>query len=190
MPTGFGYEDAQGQWRYGELDDAGALHSDLLEFGQSRVSAGFEADRERLSELEGLPKRAVNRMIGATNTLTNQTTFADLPNATDAAALQTTLVKKFAGTRLILTAHATMQLSSGSAQRLQLGIRIGSTDYLIASAFSPTAIARVVMSGSLEVSGVGAGTLTVKPRIRAQGASSVQLFNQDDSISYRIEEAW
>ncbi len=59
MPTGFGSEDAQGQWRYGELDDAGALHSDLLELGQSRVSAGFAADRARLAGLEENPAIAL-----------------------------------------------------------------------------------------------------------------------------------
>jgi len=52
MPAGLGGQDAQGQWQFGELDNAGGLASDLLNLGQSRVSAGFAADRARLETLE------------------------------------------------------------------------------------------------------------------------------------------
>jgi hypothetical protein len=52
MALGAGFQDAQGQWIFGELDDAGGLASDLLNLAQTRLSTGLAADRARLAILE------------------------------------------------------------------------------------------------------------------------------------------
>lgn len=80
MPTGPGSEDAQGQWQYGE-DDAEALASDLLNYGQSRVSTGFAADRARLTALEAA-------IYVAASSAARDAHFGTPANATARLALQ------------------------------------------------------------------------------------------------------
>jgi hypothetical protein len=72
MPLGLGAQDTNGQWQYGELDDAGGLASDLLALGQSRVSSGFAADRARLATIETLIQK-MPRLIRS-ETFTNVST--------------------------------------------------------------------------------------------------------------------
>jgi hypothetical protein len=73
MALGAGFQDAQGQWIFGELDDAGGLASDLLNLAQSRVSAGFAADRTRLTTLDAGSTQSQSPITAAAGyTITNQ----------------------------------------------------------------------------------------------------------------------
>lgn len=76
MPLGLGSQDTNGQWQYGELDDAGGLASDLLALGQSRVSSGFAADRARLATIETILP-TVPRLIHSENFTTVSTLIVD-----------------------------------------------------------------------------------------------------------------
>lgn len=148
------------------------------------------ADQAELVLTTGFHTRVVQRLaLTAQNTFTNQTTYADFPNATDAAALQISFVKAFAATRLVLTVHASCQLSAGAAQALVLGLRIATTDYDVARFRFPAATSRNLLTGSREVTGLAAGTYTIKPRFLAATASGVDFFGSgDDWITYSVTE--
>lgn len=131
--------------------------------------------------------KTIRRVMGATNTFTNQTSYADFPVSGDASALQMSFSKGSSDTKLRVEVTGTAQLSSGVSQRAYIGIRVGSTDYDVALRMFPAATSRENITGVAEITGVAAGSLTIKPRFKASGASQFQLFT-DDFVSYTITE--
>lgn len=79
MPSGPGSLDAQGVWQYGEADDV-APASDLLNVGQSSVSAQFAVDRARMLALE---KRSYKWANAAARTAQTGMTEGDIGDQAD-----------------------------------------------------------------------------------------------------------
>lgn len=135
-----------------------------------------------------VPHSVTNRrVIGTTNTFTNQTSYADFPASGDATALAMTFQKASDHTKLRVEVTGTAQLSSGTSQRAYIGIRVGSTDYDVAMRMFPTATSRENITGFAEIAGVPAGSLAIKPRFKAGGASQYQFFT-DDFVAYTVTE--
>lgn len=132
---------------------------------------------------------AVNRALSAQNNLNNQTTYGDFPIAADATALQISFTKQYAETDLLVSIHAPIYFSSGVAQSKWLGLSIGGTDYDIAIAYFLGAVSTYSISGVRSISGVSAGSKTVKPRFKTQTASA-DAFLQGTAVSYSIAEVF
>lgn len=128
--------------------------------------------------------------LSAINTWTNQTSYADFPNATDKAALDGTFVKIAPGSKLLVTLNAISGMTAGVSQSAYWGINLGGVDYDIARAVHPQATTpktRLLMAGIREIAGLAAGAYAVKPRFKAQTASGFDTA-PDDMISYSVTE--
>jgi hypothetical protein len=132
---------------------------------------------------------AVNRSLSAQNNFSNQTTYGDFPVTADATALQISFTKQYAETDLLVSIHAPLYFSSGVAQEKYLGLSIGGTDYDIATAYFLGAISTYSISGVRSISGISAGSKTVKPRFRTATASADQ-FLIGTRVSYSIAEVF
>jgi hypothetical protein len=129
----------------------------------------------------------VNRSLAANNTYSNQTTFADMSNAADKTALDLSVVKKQNSSLLLVTIHMPMQFTSGGAQTFYCGINIAGTDYGIGASYINGAPITGMISGTRIISGIAAGTLTVKPRFSASTASAAQLV-AGTIVAYTVQE--
>lgn len=142
----------------------------------------------------GGPPRTVNRwrQMAATNTFTNQTSFAQFPQAPDHSALSIIpFVKQSAGTDLLVTMHGSCRLQAGVAQTAYLGIYVSALDeaFAIGSGKAETATFGVHISGSRAISGVPAGATNLGPRFRASTASGFE-FQTTDVVSLTVQEVW
>lgn len=139
-------------------------------------------------ELELQPHTLVlRRAMSASNGFTNQSSFADFPVSADATALAASFIKRSASTKLVVRMTGSPNFTSGASQAMFLGINIDGTDTEVARMKFPTATVREVITGEVEISGVGAGTLDIKARFRATTASSVT-FETGDVVSLSITE--
>jgi len=115
---------------------------------------------------------AVNRIISAQNNFSNQTTYGDFPVSADATALQISFTKQRADTNLLVSVHFPLYFSSGVAQLKYFGLRSGSTDYDVAIGYFLGAVSTYTLSGVRSISGIAAGTHTIKPRFKTATASA------------------
>lgn len=165
---------------------AGLDVMDGTELG-SDIDAAINKTRDMIAARSN--KTAVRRVMAAANTFTNETSYVDFPNAADADAMQISFEKRFTGSTLIIHMTSTAEFTSGVSQVMRLGLSIGGTDYDIAQFEYPAATNRNVIAGIREISGISAGTLTIKPRFRA-GAASIIRFDTTDIVSFSVEEAF
>jgi hypothetical protein len=134
--------------------------------------------------------RNMRREVSVTNSLTNPTAYTVLPQAADRTALTiASFVKGRASTRLLLSVSGALNLASGVAQNLYIGIRVGVTDYDAAQFKFTVAPTHLLLSGHGEVVGLAAGTYTIEPVIKSAGAALVTLTAGEDFISYSVIEA-
>jgi hypothetical protein len=129
-----------------------------------------------------------NRFCTVTNSFT-ATTFADFTGA-DATALAMTFTKTRAATKLVVNLTGVCELTTGVVQNGHLGISVNGVDYEVGRARFPAGASnnRRTITGVIEITGVAAGTFTVKPRFRATASSSTFGFYADDMVSYSITE--
>jgi hypothetical protein len=132
---------------------------------------------------------AVNRVMSVNNTFTNQTTFADVPQAADAAALQISFTKLRADTSLLISISAPVFFTSGSAQNKFWGLSIAGTDYTVAASHFANATSAQTMSGTRVITGLSAGAKTIKPRF-ATGTASTDIVVGGCIISYSVIEVF
>lgn len=159
----------------------------------SNVTSGMITDRRVRAATPAslIPhSNAVRRVMANNNAYTNQTSYADLSNATDKAAMDSTFTKVRADTKLLVRVSATAELTSGSAQALFVGLNIGGTDYDVAFRQFYTATYRGEIVGEREIPGIAAGSLAVKPRFKSESAAAVSLWAGDDFISYSVTETY
>jgi hypothetical protein len=152
----------------------------ILASDQNIIAANF-------TELRATRAAAVRRDMTNTNTFTNQTSYADFPGVDDKPAMDLTFIKESGDTALLVSVHTSCNFASGSSQVLSVGLSIGGTDYDVSRFLFPTAAFRALFSGTRVITGVGAGSLAIKPRFRAAGASSVQ-FVSGDQVYYSVIE--
>jgi hypothetical protein len=132
---------------------------------------------------------AVHRSLSAQNNLNNQTTYADFPVAADATALQISFNKRRADTNLLVMVSAPLYFSSGGAQLKYLGLSIGGTDYDVAIAYFLTAVSTYTLCATRSISGISAGSKTIKPRFKTATASA-DAFLQTTVVSYSVIEVF
>ena len=144
--------------------------------------------RDNMTEVRAPHADAIRRVMANLNNFTNQTTYADFPNATDKAAMDITFVKELAATSLLVSVLAQTQLSSGVAQNLFVGLSIGGTDYDVGQSRFIAGASRNLIIGTRVITGVSAGSKAIKPRFKAGTASSVDFFATDDFVSYSVME--
>ena len=137
--------------------------------------------------LGGYLTYGASRQLAATNNFSNQTTFADMPNAADKTALDLSVVKKQNSSVLLVTMHMPVYFTSGAAQTVYSGLNIGGTDYGIGGIFIQAATSNGTISGSRIISGLNAGTYAVKPRFAAGGASAFSIA-QFAYVTYTVQE--
>lgn len=145
----------------------------------------------RLDDIEDIPTthaRAVRRVMGADNFFNNQVSFADFPQAADAAAMQINFTKQKDSTLLLVTMQGTGEYTTGSARNHYLALSINGTDYDVAQYYFPNAVNRNLMVGTAEITGVAAGTHVVKPRFRSSGAAQLYFRASNDFVAYSIME--
>lgn len=143
---------------------------------------------DNLVELRPTHAAAIRRVLANNNDFTNQTTYADFPNATDKTAMDVTFVKDASDTGLLVTVLAQCQLSSGVAQNMFLGLSIGGTDYDVGQGRFIAGASRNFMIGTRMITGINAGSLAIKPRFKAGTASAVTFFASDDFVTYSVTE--
>jgi hypothetical protein len=143
---------------------------------------------ENTIELRATHADAIRRVMANTNTFTNQTGYADFPNATDKAAMDITFVKDLSGTSLLVAVMAQCSLDSGAAQNIFVGLSIGGTDYDVGQSRFTAGPSRNLIIGTRVITGVNAGSLAVKPRFKTGAASSVNFFPPDDFVTYSVTE--
>jgi hypothetical protein len=132
---------------------------------------------------------AVSRAMSTNNTFSNQTTFADLPQAADAAALQISFTKLRADTSLLVSLHMPIYFTSGGAQNKFIGLNIAGTDYTISvSHFAPATTAQTI-SGTRVITGLSAGAKTIKPRFSTATASA-DVIESGCIVSYSVIEVF
>jgi hypothetical protein len=135
----------------------------------------------------GIYGGGVRRIMANNNGFTNNTTYADFPNATDKAAMDLTFVKEVSGTALFVQMQGSVSLDSGVAQNMFLGISIGGSDYDVAQYYFPTT-GRLLIVGSNVLTGISASSLAVKPRFKTGAASASTFAANVDFVSYTIIE--
>lgn len=114
MPLGLGSQDAEGQWQFGELDDAGGLASDLLNLAQSRVSQRFAADRILLARHLCALSRSTTQTLTTTATpLGLDIEIADSSNMHNNTVNNSRIVAPAAGV-YEFTAHVYSNNATGS----------------------------------------------------------------------------
>ena len=141
-----------------------------------------------LNELRAIHVGGIQRFMANNNTFSNQTTYADFPNATDKAAMDLTFVKSSSDTALLVSIDASLSFDSGAGQLMTLGLSIGGTDYDVARYQFDGAVNRRPFSGQRIITGVAAGSLAVKPRFKAAGASAVVFYANSDYVHYSLLE--
>jgi hypothetical protein len=131
MPAGNGHNDARGVWQYGE-NDADALFSDLLNRGQSSVSAAIAADRTRLGNLEAI--RPGTRKIKPASVVVNagaQVIGADGTVRLSGAVNKVSLVGLFGGS--YENYKITLRVKSSAAELMAMQLRAGGADAVAAN---------------------------------------------------------
>jgi hypothetical protein len=127
------------------------------------------------------------RTMSALNEFGNKTSYTDFPTPADKSALDMTFVKRSSATKLVIQVAGSAKLASGVEQQATLALNIGGTAYPCARAGVLVAPSRVYLNGTTEVSGIGAGSLAIKPQFAATNASAFQ-FQGGDSVSYSVTE--
>jgi hypothetical protein len=135
----------------------------------------------------GIYGGGVRRIMANNNGFTNNTAYADFPNATDKGAMDLTFVKELSGTALFVQMQGSVSLDSGVAQNMFLGISIGGSDYDVAQYYFPST-GRLLIVGSSVLTGISAGSLAVKPRFKTGAASASTFAANVDFVSYTIIE--
>jgi hypothetical protein len=138
-------------------------------------------------EARGAHTSVFNRQMAGTNAINDQTAYVDLPNAPDLAALSGNFVKAATATKLVITISGSAELAAGASQPIYFGIRLNTTDYDVARPIYPVAVARVHFTRTIEITGLAAGTIPFKPRVRSTAAAQIRLF-ADDFLSITITE--
>lgn len=134
------------------------------------------------------------REVAANNVFTNtNTVWTDLPQAADKSALDMTFTKRIAGSKLIVHVDTQIQLLSGTAGGIiEVGLSVGGTDYSVALLYAHDTVTRYHFSGATVITGVAAGSVAVKPRVRYNGIATSQVRLESsarDYISYTVHEA-
>lgn len=131
------------------------------------------------------------RVFAATNTFTDQTTYAVFPQAADRTALTiSSFVKERADTKLILRVTGNALLSSGSGQSAFVGLRRdGTTDTDVASTRVDDGPFHGMLVGQQEITGLAAGTYSFEPIFRS-GEVGTWVFQDTNRswLSYTITE--
>jgi hypothetical protein len=132
----------------------------------------------------------INRVMAASQTFTNPTTFQPFPASADRTAMLGTLIKARAGSYLHCSASVSVALQSGAAQRGLLGLRFnGVTDVELGrTRFNAAGPTRAVISGHAFVPGLAAGIVTVEPILASETAASLITWATDDCLSYTVRE--
>lgn len=142
--------------------------------------------------LVGSHQKVVSRTMSATNQFSDRTAYTDFPVTADAAALQIQFEKVASESKLVLDVRAAANLASGLEQDIYIALNIAlvggsAADYQVARYRFPTATNRQNITGIVEVVGLGAGTYTIKPRVRSSSAAQV-LFTASDHLHYSVTE--
>lgn len=143
---------------------------------------------ENTTQLRAVHAGGVRRYMANTNTFTNQTSYADFPNATDKAAMDLTFIKELADSALLVFVNASLSFDSGAGQMMSLGLSIGGSDYDVAQYRFDAAVNRRSFLGLRVITGVAAGSLAVKPRFKASTTSSVNFYANDDYVQFSVIE--
>lgn len=155
-----------------------------------RVLYYYESAATGWVPLAPLAARALRRVATTDNVFTNVSTPTQLPVAGDKSASDMSFVKRFGTTRLIVQMQFSVICTSLGAEQSVFGlININSVNTVVAQHWVNVAPARYLASGTVEVSGVPAGTHTVGPRLQSAGSLIFQLSGGRDVISYSITEA-
>lgn len=107
------------------------------------------------------------RKLASTATFTNPSTNTLFPAGADKTALAGTVSKAVADTGLRCDISFPVKNTSGAEQVVYVGLRIGGADYEVGAALIGTAPSYATLSGSRIITGLGAGSLTIEPFIRA-----------------------
>lgn len=130
------------------------------------------------------------RDVATEMAFSNATTNTLMNNATERTALTTSFTKHLAGTLVIAELSCHVGFSSGLSQTCALGLRIGGTDYDIGRSGYLNATDYSTIAGERPLSGIGAGTYTVEPFIRADGASVFNISALYSYFSYSLREVF
>lgn len=170
-----------------------------LPYPSADLPADVPLDMQKLAEktaveldaVDARHVRAVRRVMSGQNTFTG-TTWTDLPVTADATATTLSFVKNRADTRLIINFFGSAETYESSNQRYGFGVRVGNTDYELARMLFNNAGAgtRKAVSGVIEVTGLAAGSYSIKPRVikLAGGSGGCTFYADDDFIAYSVEE--
>jgi hypothetical protein len=161
----------QGQTTYIEADD-------LFEFWNGSSWVGINRNLQ-----------SRNRFFAVVNNFTNQTTYADFPNAADKTSLDMTFIKKRTSSSLLVVIAGSWEHASGAIQRQWLGLNVAGTDYDITNVIASSGTSYETVSGSRLLTGISAGSLAIKPRFRTATASSDN-FREDQCFNYSVEEIY
>lgn len=134
--------------------------------------------------------QAVRRVVAADNVFSSAA-YADFPQAADAAALAMTFTKRASGSNLIVAMSGRLQFDSGALSTIgSIGISIAGTDYEVANYYPAATGVRFPFAGSINIPGVAAGALAVKPRIKSLAGQSYRFYLAAlDYLSYTITES-
>lgn len=130
---------------------------------------------------------AKRRVIGATNNFTDRVSPTDLPNATDRTDAAATFTKVSGGTNLIAFMQFSAQLDAGPLQNILGYLNIDGSVYEIAR-FKFPSLSRWPVIGTTTITGVPAGDLAVKPQFASATAANLNMFANDDALSWSLRE--
>lgn len=133
--------------------------------------------------------QVASRILSSNNIFSNQTSYGDFPISADATALQMSFTKYRSDTIIVVSVSFPIYFSSGVAQTKYIAININGTDYRVANIYLQTAIQTATIVGSTSISGIAAGTLTIKPRFATDTASADQ-FLSNIQCSYTVTETF
>lgn len=134
-----------------------------------------------------LPSLAKRRVIGATNNFTDKTTPTDLPNSTDRTNAAATFTKVSGATKLVAFMQFSAQLDAGPIQNILGYLNIDGSVYEIAR-FKFPSLSRWPVIGTTTITGVPAGELAVKPQFASATAANLNMFANDDALSWSLQE--
>ena len=111
------------------------------------------------AELSVLPTIPAIHVAPSGTLTTTSSSYADV----DGAAMEVTLVKKAAGTDVLINVHAVMY-GTGSNTGVELAVHEGSTDYSVAILVLNTANVYLPVSGFVRITGLAVGSHTFRLR--------------------------
>jgi hypothetical protein len=139
-------------------------------------------------EIRGLSTNfAISSNAGTNTAMSNQTAWGDLLPVALETALTSTFTKVAAATKLIVTLFLPVANNSGALQKFYAGVNIDGTDYELGAQQFAAAPDYKTVSGVQSISGLAAGSHTIKPRFKASAASSVAVVT-GDRVSYSVVE--